>query len=78
MPTSGDGGEFDHHALQEVLAPFRVRFDTGQLFEEVVSLLLESGRHAAVRRMLHVSRMGTKEIFRLFDEMERAVKDLVA
>ncbi len=68
-----DSGESDQHALQQALAPFKSKFDSGQQFEDVVGLLVESGRHAAVRRMLQVSRMGTKEIFGLFDEIEEAL-----
>ena len=74
MAENGDSGAFDQHALREALAPFGARFDSAQLFEEVVELLMESRRHAAVRRMLQVSRLGTKEIWGLFDEMERAAK----
>jgi hypothetical protein len=73
MAKSANGGESDQHALQLVLAPFKSKFDSGQQFEDVVGLLVESGRHAAVRRMLQVSRMGTKEIFGLFDEIEEAL-----
>ncbi len=68
-----DSGESDQQALQQALAPFRSRFDSGQQFEDVVGLLAESGRHAAVRKMLQASRMGTKEIFGLFDDIEEAL-----
>lgn len=73
MATNADSGESDQQALQQVLAPFKSKFDSGQQFEDAVGLLVESGRHAAVRRMLQVSRMGTKEIFGLFDEIEEAL-----
>jgi hypothetical protein len=68
-----DSGDSDRHALKRALAPFESKFDSGQQFEEIVELFLQSGRHAAVRRMLQVSRMATKEIFALFDEIEEAL-----
>ena len=74
MARHGDSGESDQHALQATFTPFRARFDSGEQFEEVIGLFMASGRQAAVRRMLHVSGMGTKEIFGLFDEMDRAAK----
>ena len=73
IAKTADSGESDQCALQQVLGPFRSRFDSGQQFDEAVGLLVESGRHAAVRRMLQASRMGTKEIFGLFDEIEEAL-----
>ncbi len=68
-----DSGESDRHALQQALAPFESKFENGQQFEDVVGLLVESGRHAAVRRMLQASRMATKDIFALFDDIEEAL-----
>ena len=71
----GGIGECHQHALPEALAPFRSRFDSSEQFEEVVGLWLASGRQAAVRKMLHTSDKGTKDIFGLFDEMDRSAQD---
>ena len=68
-----DSGDSDQQAVREALAPLQSQFDSSQQFEDVVGLLVESGRHVAVRRMLQVSTMPAKEIFGLFDQIDAAL-----
>jgi hypothetical protein len=73
LPTPPAAGDLDQQALREALAPLQARFESDEQFEDVVRLLMESGRRAAVRNMLRVSLMRAQDIFALFGEIDAAI-----
>lgn len=73
MPTPAEPSDLDQQALREALAPLQSKFESDEQFEDVIRLLMESGRRAAVRQMLRVSPMRAQDIFALFSEIDAAI-----